>query len=232
MRRVRPRGANWLLLAVFALVFAVASCGDEVPLGSPSNGSEPESTDTIEDEQPSESSSNGIDPEPTDTIENEPPEEPWGPGDDPYLDGLWDGCAAGDAAACDELYFESPIGSEYEAFGDTCAGLSDGGGCPETSSPPTVTEPEFTEYAQITTWYLAAEADNSAWVHFKAVDDDGFTVNEVLGSDLLNLVDEAEAMDQTPERVELVDELRQMMADGGWTEIGVNGDWYEYAFGR
>jgi hypothetical protein len=47
-------------------------------------------------------------------------------GDDAYLDGLWDACAAGDWALCDELYFTSAIGSEYEAFGGTCGLLTDG----------------------------------------------------------------------------------------------------------
>lgn len=41
-------------------------------------------------------------------------------GDDASLDALWDSCEAGDMAACDDLYFASPIGSEYEAFGDSC----------------------------------------------------------------------------------------------------------------
>ncbi len=45
-----------------------------------------------------------------------------GYGDDPQFDALWDACAAGDMAACDDLYALSPIGSEYEAFGDTCGG--------------------------------------------------------------------------------------------------------------
>jgi len=48
-------------------------------------------------------------------------------GDDPYLDGLWDDCAAGDMTACDALYQESPVGSEYETFGDTCGYLTSGG---------------------------------------------------------------------------------------------------------
>jgi hypothetical protein len=43
-------------------------------------------------------------------------------GDDPDLDVLWDACAAGDGAACDDLYVESPFGSEYEEFGETCGG--------------------------------------------------------------------------------------------------------------
>lgn len=43
-----------------------------------------------------------------------------GYGDDPQLDQLWDRCADGDGAACDDLYRDSPVGSEYEEFGDSC----------------------------------------------------------------------------------------------------------------
>ena len=46
--------------------------------------------------------------------------EPFAYGDDAALDALWDSCEAGDMQACDDLYFESPVGSEYESFGDTC----------------------------------------------------------------------------------------------------------------
>jgi hypothetical protein len=41
-------------------------------------------------------------------------------GDDPTLDALWDACDEGDGQACDDLYWGSPVGSEYEAFGNTC----------------------------------------------------------------------------------------------------------------
>lgn len=41
-------------------------------------------------------------------------------GDNAALDSLWDACTAGDGASCDDLYFESPVGSTYENFGDTC----------------------------------------------------------------------------------------------------------------
>jgi hypothetical protein len=41
-------------------------------------------------------------------------------GDDPELDALYDDCAGGDAAACDDLYINSAAGSEYEQFGGTC----------------------------------------------------------------------------------------------------------------
>ena len=68
-------------------------------------------------------------------------------GDDAYLDGLWDDCAAGDMTACDALYQESPIGSEYETFGDTCGYLTSGGTwCVEIDpghrrAPPVATRP-------------------------------------------------------------------------------------------
>lgn len=41
-------------------------------------------------------------------------------GEDAELDALWDACAAEDWEACDELYLDSPGGSEYEEFGGTC----------------------------------------------------------------------------------------------------------------
>lgn len=53
-------------------------------------------------------------------------------GDDPELDALWDGCAAGDYAACDTLWIESPFGSDYESFAETCGTISEEslfGGC-------------------------------------------------------------------------------------------------------
>lgn len=64
----------------------------------------------------------------------EPTEEPTEPsgdaqsyGDDAYYDSLWDMCAAGDPFSCDELYLTSPVGSDYEAFGDTCGETTAGG---------------------------------------------------------------------------------------------------------
>src|SRR3546814_14818810 len=39
-------------------------------------------------------------------------------GSDPELDELWDACEDGDWEACDDLYMQSDVGSEYEEFGD------------------------------------------------------------------------------------------------------------------
>ena len=41
-------------------------------------------------------------------------------GGNSYLDQLWRECDSGDFQSCDDLYSESPSGSEYEAFGDSC----------------------------------------------------------------------------------------------------------------
>jgi len=48
-------------------------------------------------------------------------------GDNDTLDALWNACEGEDWAACDQLYFDSPLGSAYESFGDTCGNRTDGG---------------------------------------------------------------------------------------------------------
>ena len=56
-------------------------------------------------------------PEPVRPEPEPEPDIPMAYGDDPYFDRLWDECEAGDYDACDELFLESPIGSDYEAYG-------------------------------------------------------------------------------------------------------------------
>ena len=43
-------------------------------------------------------------------------------GQNRYLDSLYDDCANGDMSACDDLYWDSALGSDYESFGRTCGG--------------------------------------------------------------------------------------------------------------
>ena len=50
---------------------------------------------------------------------SDPPARPAPPSPDP-LDQLRAECEAGDYAACDQLYSDSPVGSDYEYFGSTC----------------------------------------------------------------------------------------------------------------
>ena len=55
-------------------------------------------------------------------------------GSDAFLDGLWDRCATLDWAACDQLFFESPIGSAYEVFGESCGFWTDGQRRPDSEN--------------------------------------------------------------------------------------------------
>lgn len=100
-RGIRLEGPAWLILValgVGVIVFGVLQFGD---------GDERQ-TDPDPD--------TGFD----DTVTFD---EPFTFGDDLFLDDLWGFCSGGDFLACDELFFTSPIGSDYEWFGGTCGGL-------------------------------------------------------------------------------------------------------------
>jgi len=61
-----------------------------------------------------EPATGGALPDPTGT--------PDGLGDDAVLDVLAQACYAGDMQSCDDLFDQSDAGSDYETYGDTCAG--------------------------------------------------------------------------------------------------------------
>ena len=54
-------------------------------------------------------------------------QQPVGLGDDPVLDRLARDCFDGAMGACDDLYDDSGFGSDYEDYGDTCAGRKPAG---------------------------------------------------------------------------------------------------------
>jgi streptogramin lyase len=109
---------------------------------------------------------------------------------------------------------------------------------PETAPEPTpeaTVEPTYGELVSIGTWWSSSAWDSdTGYVHFKAVDDSGDTIDEVRGSDSVDLSEEMDALAETAERRELVDKLRATLVAAGWTELGVRegGEWYEYEFGR
>ncbi len=70
-----------------------------------------------------------------------PDDRPESYGDDPFLDRLYDDCADGDLDACDSLYFSAPIDSDYELFGQTCGGTSNGAPGTCAGGDPSGTEP-------------------------------------------------------------------------------------------
>lgn len=53
------------------------------------------------------------------------------PASDEELQALYESCAAGERADCDQLYLSAPFGSDLEEFGSTCGGTTDPmyGGC-------------------------------------------------------------------------------------------------------
>lgn len=66
-------------------------------------------------------------------------------GSDQRFDKLYDQCGSGDREACETLYWESPVGSEYEAFAlskvpDVLSGES-GAGAGEHNAGPVSTQP-------------------------------------------------------------------------------------------
>lgn len=91
------------------------------------------------DSNPDSGATDGTDPTQTeaDGTNGEPDSGAGTYGTDPDLDALWDACESGDGAACDNLYFQSEIDSEYEEFGDTCGHRFDQspGYCKEALNP-------------------------------------------------------------------------------------------------
>ena len=55
-------------------------------------------------------------------------------GDDDDLDVLWDDCADGDYGSCEDLYYESDVGTQYEDFGWTCGDRTTGGMCADADA--------------------------------------------------------------------------------------------------
>lgn len=62
-------------------------------------------------------------------------------GQNSYLDSLYDSCASGNNSACDDLYWDSAVGSDYEDFGRTCGGrrTSAAGNCSGASDYGSIT---------------------------------------------------------------------------------------------
>lgn len=95
-------------------------------------GGDDDPTTTATTDSSSEVAGGATPPEPPNTPEDtggggggsgdvpEPGSSPDGLGDDPVLDALAQDCFDGDLEACDDLFIESPIDSDYETYGNTC----------------------------------------------------------------------------------------------------------------
>lgn len=90
---------------------------------------------------PAEELENGSDGRFDEVVPTGDPTAPEGLGDDPDYQPLAEACFAGDLAACDDLYVNSPIGSDYEAYAQSCGGRlapqdAVNGGCAERFGDP------------------------------------------------------------------------------------------------
>lgn len=105
LKGISIQGPSWLLLVAFgvgAILF-----GAWLEHEQEASGAKDKTEDTV--------------PLPTVPAVDQP--EIYTYGDDPDLDLLWLACQSEDWLACDDLYLESPVGSEYEFFGASCGGI-------------------------------------------------------------------------------------------------------------
>lgn len=133
MRPTRAATLAVLLLLATALLGACGSGFTEVadddsgaaPVTAATASTRPEVTTTTAEATTTTTEA----PTPTtlDVAESEPT-APGDLGDDAELDALAGDCFDGDVAACDQLFFESPAGSDYEAYGDSCGGRNEPAG--------------------------------------------------------------------------------------------------------
>ncbi len=115
-----------VVVAMIAVMIA-ASCGGEVgvevSVAEPTPGPTEPAVDPTQEPTPEPSATPEATPGLGEGVGDIPAVGTYG--SDPYLDGLYDDCAAADMDACDALYADSPFDSEYEAFGGSCGGQFD-----------------------------------------------------------------------------------------------------------
>lgn len=105
-----------------AAIVAVLAVGAFLVLGNDDDGDEdsgPDPSSEVSSGSPDDTTGSGDIPAAT--------EEPDGLGNDGELDDLAEDCFDGQMDACDDLYRDSDFGSDYERYGDTCAGRQEAG---------------------------------------------------------------------------------------------------------
>ncbi len=106
--------------SVVVTVTTTATTGPSATTGTTADTDAPTTTSSADTTEAPDTTD---EPDPTVSDDIPPPQdEPDGLGDDPALDELAQDCHAGEMQACDDLFFQSPSDSEYEVYGDTCAG--------------------------------------------------------------------------------------------------------------
>ncbi len=118
---------RWVVAAVALLVILVVAAGVLLTRGDGGGQADSRETGNQADgvAEEADGSATTRDPFVSGAVEGT------GYGDDPALDALYDRCDEGDPVACDDLYLDAPIDSEYESFGSTCGNRQPAlhGGC-------------------------------------------------------------------------------------------------------
>jgi len=120
-----------VLIAAVAVGLFLALRGDDdpAPAADATAASTTRASSSSSSSSPSSSSSSAP---PSGGTEDVPAGQPPGAlGDQPELDALAESCFGEDWVACDDLYVQSDVGSEYESYGETCGGRNEPvfGGC-------------------------------------------------------------------------------------------------------
>lgn len=138
--RLSARRPSLRLLGLAGIaVLGLAACGSGVRETAVDSGATPTSVEVpdLTVPEPTTTTEGGDDTTTTaaDTTDTTaasgdvpPAEEPGDLGDDPELDALAQDCFDGDFGACDQLFFDSPVDSDYEAYGDSCGGRNEPAG--------------------------------------------------------------------------------------------------------
>lgn len=108
-----------LLLLASVLVLVLAACGEGVEengggVDVPVSDTKPDTTDTVDSTDTTVADDNGDIP---------PGQDPRNIlGDDEALNELANQCFEGDMEACDDLFAQTPVDSDLEAYSQTCGG--------------------------------------------------------------------------------------------------------------
>ena len=114
-------GNKTALIVAIIVVVALVAVGAIIALAG---GGDDDDADTASDSGSSQTQDTGDSGEPTDPNPDDefvPPSSPPS-GDDEALNALVDDCYGGDMGACDDLFLQAEVGSDYEDYGNTCGG--------------------------------------------------------------------------------------------------------------
>jgi hypothetical protein len=124
-----------------------------------------------------------------------PTQQPTGLGNDEAMNLYAIACFIGTMQACDNLYNQSPLGSAYETYGDTCAGRRPAGTLPycadvftdtvvQQTSPTTTSQPT-TSVVPSTTIAAASVPPTDPDLASQIPDVDGYSIAEMPADDVL-----------------------------------------------